>query len=82
MKQFGLVLDGTWCDGRGNPLMRNSLEEVSNVQKTNQRATNKNRKEGLKSHDDITARLVPTLCHHKLPTTIATLLTSHYLLCG
>jgi len=44
MKQFGLVLNGTWCDGRRNPLMGNSLEEVSNLQKTNQRATNKNRK--------------------------------------
>jgi len=73
--QFGLVLNGTWCDGRRNALMGNDPEKVSNVQKTNQRATNKNRKEGLRSYADMTiypldpARLV---CCHKLPTTVVT----------
>ena len=37
----------------------------------NQRAANKTRKDGLKSYDSY-AKLVPTVCHHKLPTTIVT----------
>ena len=43
-----------------------------------QRATNKTRKKALRSYADMTiyaigpARLVPKMCHHKLPTTIVT----------
>ena len=37
----------------------------------NQRATNKTRKDRLKSYDSY-AKLVPTVCHHKLPTTTVT----------
>jgi len=47
------------------------------MQKTNP-TTNETRKEGLKSYADMTiyeARLVPKICHHKLPTTIVTSLT-------
>ena len=51
---FGLVLDGTWCNGRRNALMGNNPEKVSNVQKTHQRATIKTRKERLKSYADMT----------------------------
>jgi len=35
MKQFGLVLNGTWCDDRRNASTGNDPEEVSNMQKTN-----------------------------------------------
>jgi len=45
---------GTWCNGRRNVLTGNNPEKVSNVQKTNQRATNETRKEGLKSYTDMT----------------------------
>jgi len=34
MRQFGLVLDGTWRDDRRNVLMGNDPEKVSNMQKT------------------------------------------------
>ena len=51
MKQFGLVLDGTWCDDRRNMLMGNEPEKVSNMQKTK---PNQTRKEGLKSYADMT----------------------------
>jgi len=46
--QFGLVLNGTWHDSRWHALTRNDPEKVSNMQKTNQRATNETRKEQLK----------------------------------
>ena len=48
--------------------------------KQNQRATSETRKEVLKSYADmkifaiVPTRLVPTMCHHKLSTTIFILL--------
>ena len=55
--------------------------------KTKPKSTNETRKEGLKKYADMTiyaldpARLVPTMCHHKLPTTIVTsLILSNYLI--
>ena len=35
LKEFGLVLDDTWHNGRRNALPGNDHEKVSNVQKTN-----------------------------------------------
>jgi len=80
MKRFGLVLDGTWRNVRSNALMGNDPEKVSNVKKTNWKATNKTRKEGLTRYADMTihaidpAGAVSTMCPHKLPTTIVTFL--------
>ena len=34
-KQFGLVLDGTWHDGRGNALTENDPEKVLNMHNAN-----------------------------------------------
>jgi len=64
---------------RRNALTGNDPEKVSNVQKTNQRATKETRKEGQKIYADMIicaigpARPVPTMCH---PTTIVTSLTN------
>ena len=52
---FGLVLDGTWCNGRRNALMGNNPEKVSNVQKTTPKSNyqDKERKvEKLCRHDN------------------------------
>ena len=35
MKQFRLVLDGSWCDGRRYVLTKSDPEKVSHMQKTN-----------------------------------------------
>ena len=50
---FGLVLDGTWCNGRRNALMGNNPEKVSNVQKTTPKSNNQDKE-----------RKVEKLCRH------------------
>jgi len=47
MKEFGIVLHGTWQYGRRKfELTKNNPEKASNVQKTKPRATNKSRIKG------------------------------------
>jgi len=59
--------------------MGNDPENVSNMQTKEQQITLG--KKGLKIYADMiicatdSARLVPTICHHKLPTTAMTSLT-------
>ena len=76
---FRLILSGAWHDGRRNALSGNNPEKVSNMQKTNKRATNETSKE-LKGHAGMIicptdpTGLLPTMYHHRLPTAIVTLL--------
>ena len=70
---------------RRNALVGNEPAKVSNVQKTEPKS-NKRDQEVLKNYaaGDMAiyaidpAKLVPTMCHCKLPTTIFTLLTLSY----
>jgi len=71
----------TWCRTKRNLLTGNDHANVLNMLKQNQRAASETRKEVLKIYADMIiyaigpARLVATMCHHKLPTTSVTLLT-------
>jgi len=54
MKTFGLVLHGTWRDGRRNALMPRKYQTC---RRQTQKAKNKIRKEGLKVYADMTTTL-------------------------
>ena len=62
-------------------LTGNDPAKVLNMLKQNQRAASETRKEVLKIYADMLiyalgpAKLVPTMCHHKLTTAIVTSLT-------
>jgi len=48
IEQFGLVLSGTWYDGRRNALTGSDPEKVSNVQKTSPKSCKRDQEGVLK----------------------------------
>ena len=87
--QFGLLLID-WYMVWWQKKCVNGEQPWERIKHANQRAANWTRKKGLKIYADKAncaidpARLVPTICHHKLPTTVTTSLTlsnSHSPLC-
>jgi len=54
MKQFRLLLDGTWCNDRRGVLTGTTPRRYQTCRRPTQRATNATRKEGTKSYADMT----------------------------